>query len=186
MADITSMLVAFGQSIDPIEKFASGLAYLMGIFFFIHALAKLRPIADRRARDTSGRGGFIIPAAYILAGAALLYLPTSIHVMETTLFGSYSPLAYNSWIEEWVTKYSSPGYIVTQLIEMAGVIWFVRGCVLLAASSDPGVQHGMRGFVFLIAGVLAINFLTTFSIIEATMESITTGTHALYPLLQKE
>jgi hypothetical protein len=47
------------------------------------------------------------------------------------------------------------------LIKTAGLIWFVRGCVLLVQSSAPGAQHGPKGLVFLCSGVIAMNFEET-------------------------
>ena len=47
------------------------------------------------------------------------------------------------------------------LTETAGLIWFVRGCNLLAKSSEPGAKNGAKGLGFLIAGILAMNISST-------------------------
>ena len=47
------------------------------------------------------------------------------------------------------------------IIRTAGLLWFVRGCVLVAQASEPGAQHGPKGMVFICAGILSMNFDNT-------------------------
>ncbi|AHE66356.1 hypothetical protein Loa_00788 [Legionella oakridgensis ATCC 33761 = DSM 21215] len=58
------------------------------------------------------------------------------------------------------------------VIRTAGLIWFVRGCVLLVHASEPGVQHGPKGLAFLCAGVLAINFEGTVAVVNVIIEKL--------------
>ena len=44
------------------------------------------------------------------------------------------------------------------LIQTAGLIWFVRGSLLLVRASEPGKQEGIKGLLFVIFGVFAVNF----------------------------
>ena len=91
----------------------------------------------------------IVPSAYFLAGSALFFLPSVIDAFTETLFGSgYNVLAYSS---------SNTGDIygsISMLIQTAGFIWFMRGCVLLAHASHPeqgqegSKGHGPKGFLF--------------------------------------
>jgi hypothetical protein len=51
------------------------------------------------------------------------------------------------------------------LVQTAGLIWFVRGCIMVVHASEPGEQHGLRGFFFIVTGIFAMNFVLTMSMI---------------------
>ena len=61
------------------------------------------------------------------------------------------------------------------IIRIAGLIWFVRGAVLLTHASNPGSQSqdGLKGFLFLFAGILAVNFDNTVSVLATIMNKVT-------------
>jgi len=105
-----------------------------------------------------------IPLAYFLGGAALIFLPTTLTVLSNTAFGTDSILAYATY-----NPYNI--YDAMKLvIKTMGLIWFVRGCVLLVHASEPGVQEGPKGLTFLFAGILAMNFEGTISILNYMMD----------------
>ena len=65
------------------------------------------------------------------------------------------------------------------LIRTAGILWFVRGCVLVAHASEPGTQEGPKGLAFICAGVLAMNFDNTISVLNYILNSVMTWTQAI-------
>lgn len=160
--DLVSILGNLSQSLYPVQRLITGGAYILGILFFLTAISKLRKIADHRAQSSSQEKMFT-PMMYILFGAALLYLPTAMSLMSNTVFGVGNVLTYSSLNPKNI--YSSVGL----LIRTAGVLWFVRGCVLVAHSSEPGTQEGPKGLLFIIAGILAMNFDNTISIINSML-----------------
>lgn len=187
MADITSMLISFSESIPNIEKLATGFGYILGVCFIFHALVQIHDLADRSTRQ-SVRGGHYAPVAYLLCGAALLYLPTSIDAFEATLFGSNSPLSYASNTTNFA---QTTAEAITAVVQMAGLIWIVRGLALIAAASDPGFSdphqkrgHGWRGTFFVIGGVLALNFTFTGEILQNTVQKFVSSPHYLYLIQQ--
>lgn len=170
--DLIQIIGNLGQSLYAVQGLISGFAYLIGIVFYIKALNKLMIIGDYRAMGQSSERMFV-PIAYLLAGSALFFLPTAVGTLANTAFGTGNVLQYAQF---------SPYDITTSmplLIRTAGLIWFVRGCVLLAQASEPGVQHGPKGLVFLCAGVLAFNYETTVSTINSILESFIAYTLAL-------
>lgn len=184
MSDIDSMLVTLGQSIPALSSMTVAFAYVVGIGFCIRALMQLHSLGDKKS-SSSVRGGFLAPVAYLCMGSALLWLPTSFGVVEKTLFGVDSPLAYAPTISEAMQQlYATPSYVVVKILQLSGVVWFVRGCILVAHSSDPGVQHGERGLYFIIGGALASNYSGTISLIKTTMNLFVTSVHNLYPIQQ--
>lgn len=157
--NLIALIGNVSESMRSFEGLVSGLGYLLGIIFIIHAISKLKEIAE--SPSSGGQTKLSAPMAYILMGAALLYLPSMVSVLSNTLFGSTSALEYTTYNP--YNLYSAMHVI----IQSAGVVWFVRGCVLLAHSSESsqsqqGVKGiGMKGLLFLISGILAMNLDAT-------------------------
>lgn len=162
-SSFTSMIEHFSQSALPVQGLVTGFGYLLGIIFFIIGIRKLKTIADYRARSSSNQP-IIVPIAYFLGAAVLIYIPEAIKVASTTTFGAGNILAYQK-----VSTVSVLGSMLL-IIQTAGIIWFVRGTSLLVNASNPGIQHGAKGLTFLIAGILAINFQGTMSTINTAMQ----------------
>jgi len=156
--DLTTILGNLASSLISIGFLIQGFGYMMGILFVITGLKKL----THAKFSQEGTGG---PIAYILGGAALIYLPTSARVLSNTLFGS--TIGSNNILQ--YTKYSTIDLYgsIGVLVQTAGLIWFVRGAILLAHASEPGKQEGTKGLLFLIAGVLAMNISYTVGAINA-------------------
>ena len=152
-ADITSILGNIGLSLTSVQTLVSGAGYLLGLMFVISGLYKFTKISKYSQEHVS------VPLALILGGAALIYLPTSITVVSTTFFGTSSILQYQQYSPYNI--YSS----MRVIIQTAGLVWFVIGAGLLVSAAEPGKQHGPKGLLFVIAGVLAMNF-------DYTVESI--------------
>ena len=161
--DLITILGNLSQSLYPVQRLISGGAYVLGLSFFVTALVKLRKIADKRTQSSSQEKMFV-PFMYLLFGSFLVYLPTALGVMANTAFGVGNVLNYSAYNPADI--YSSVGV----LIRTAGIIWFVRGCVLVAHSSQPGTQHGMKGLLFLIAGILSVNFDNTVLMLNHVMD----------------
>ncbi|MDP1602061.1 MAG: type IV secretion protein IcmC [Legionella sp.] len=153
-SDLIAMLGNLSQSFFSIQHIVSGLAYLLGVLFFMKAIQKFHKIGDKKSHSPSQEKMFV-PAAYLLAGTALVFLPSMLGVLSNTVFGAGNVLQYATY-----TPYSVYGAMGI-IIRTAGVIWFIRGCVLLAHASEPGVQEGPKGVMFLIAGIFSMNFDST-------------------------
>lgn len=167
--DLVTILGNISQSLFPVQRLITGGAYLLGILFFIKAIKVLKKIGDHKVQSPSQEKMFV-PMMYILFGALLIYIPTAISIMANTAFGVGSVLSY--------TQYN-PGNIMSSMgfiIRTAGLIWFVRGCVLVAHASEPGTQEGPKGLVFLIAGVLAMNFDNTIGMVNYMLDHLVTWT----------
>lgn len=163
--DLVLMIGNISRSLFPVQHLISGLAYLIGILFFITAIAKLKKIGDARARSSSQEKMFV-PMAFFLGGAAMLYLPTAVNTLTNTTFGLGSGIGATPYDPYNIA--SAMGLMV----QTAGLIWFIRGCVLLVTSSEPGVQQGPKGLAFLCAGVLAMNFDMTIATASGLIEKM--------------
>jgi hypothetical protein len=157
MIDITKMLINLSYSMQPIQSLLSGMGYFSGLIFIVSGLIKLKKVGE--SRGAGQKEGAFSAIAFIVGGSLLIYLPSSVSVLSNTFFGASNVLSYSSDIAE------DPVYhAMMVIIQTAGLIWFVRGTVLIINASKPGEQNGPKGFTFLIAGILAINI---YSSIEA-------------------
>jgi hypothetical protein len=146
--DLIAILGNISQNLFPVQKLITGGAYILGIVLVVSALAKFK----ERGQSSS----MTVPLFYLVFGIGLLYIPTSIIFLENTVFGAGNILSYSSTYNK-ADIYSSMDVI----IRTAGLIWFVRGSILICQASQPGTQEGPKGFLFLFAGILAMNFSVT-------------------------
>src|SRR3990167_794337 len=162
--NLVQIIISLSHSLGPILHLISGMAYILGILFVMMGISKFYA-SSGAPRGRGGENAFV-PMAYVVGGVVLLYTPSTFQSLSATVFGAESPLQYASL---------NPVNIVSAiilLIQTAGLVWFVRGCVLLIVSSQPGVQEGPKGMVFIIAGILAMNFETTAAVLSTLLTSL--------------
>ena|SRR3990167_3940692 len=165
--NLIQIIINLSQASGPVQKLMTGMAYLLGIIFVFIGIVRLYSISAA-LRNARGSQNSFVPLAYIVGGAALFYIPTTFHVLSATVFGEGSVLQYAS-----VNPVNIIPAIIL-LIQTVGLIWFIRGCVLLVASSEPGVQEGPKGMVFIFAGILAMNFETTIAVLSTLITELAT------------
>ena len=139
------MIGNLSKSLVEVQSLITGGGYLLGIGLVVSGLIKCTKISARSREKIS------VPLAFILGGAALIFLPTSIDALSNTLFGSTSALEYTTYNPYNI--YQS----MEVLIKTAGLLWFVRGAVLLVNAAEPGEQQGPKGLAFVLAGICALN-----------------------------
>jgi hypothetical protein len=164
--DLVTILGNISQSLYPVQRLIAGMAYLMGLIFFFIAFEKLKKIAGS---GHSSQEKVLSPLLYLVFGAVLIYLPTALQVAANSAFGVgvVNVLSYGAQANSG-SLYSSMGL----LIHTAGLIWFFRGCMLVVHSADAGEHHGVKGLLFLCAGIISMNF-------EYTLTALNTGVTSL-------
>ena len=172
ITDLTTIIGNLSQSLYPIQRLISGGAYILGTLFVITAFEKFKKIGDKRAQSSSQEKMYT-PMMYLGIGAILIYLPTAIQTMANTAFGVGNVISYTNYNSTDI--YSSMGL----LIRTAGVLWFVRGCVLVAHASEPGTKDGTKGLLFILAGILAMNFDNAISIVNYALTSLISWTMSI-------
>ena len=155
MSTFVTMLEKMVYSVDPMMQLISGFCYVVGFNLCWVSTKKFNKIADWRARGGNG-GPTFIPISYLLGGIVFIYLPTALDIASNTFFGS-SPLGYTDYLGEVVSDHGNFVYAVMRFINLAGLIWFVRGVSLLVHASEVGIQHGPKGMWFVVAGIFALN-----------------------------
>lgn len=165
--DLITIIGNVSRSFASVKSLVVGFAYLLGMIFFMIAIQKFKHIANQKA-GASSQDKLFVPAAYLVGGAALIFLPSMSSTLANSVFGVSNILQYAAYNPYDVIS------SMTFMIRVVGVIWFLRGCVLIVHASEPGVQHGKKGLMFLMAGILAINFESTTAWLNwAASEAIT-------------
>jgi hypothetical protein len=169
MVDLSGMLSNLSKSLPSVQYLLGGLSYIMGIGFCITAMFRFKDNVEK-GQSSEPHAQMIVPFAYLLIGSALLFLPTMLDAMSTTLFGSSaSVLQYDGY-----QPYDIYGSM-TILIETVGLVWFIRGCVLLSHASHPEQGQtgskgvGGKGMFFIISGLFGINFHATVNMMDTIM-----------------
>lgn len=164
--DLIQILGNLSQSLIPVQNLLKGAAYVSGFLLCINGLFTLKDLASSTVSSHSSVKP-LIPVAYLMGGASLIYLPSAITTMSNTVFGVGNILQYSSYNPYDIYN------TMRIIIQTAGVLWFFRGCVLLIHSSQPGFQHGSKGLAFLFAGIVAMNFQNTGNMLSYAMEQLT-------------
>lgn len=163
--DLIQILGNLSHSLIPVQNLIKGAAYVSGFLLCITGLFKLKDLASSTVSSHSSVKP-LIPLAYLIGGAAIIYLPSAITTMSNTVFGVGNILQYSDY---------NPYDIYNTMrivIQTAGILWFFRGCLLLTHSSQPGFQHGSKGLAFLFAGILAMNFQNTATMLSSAMDQL--------------
>lgn len=171
-----SIINNIAASMLPIEKLVTGLAYIIGVAFIFKAIVGLKAFGESKAMMSS-HGSMKEPIMYLLVGGIFVYFPTGLAVMLNTTFGAsnilqYQPVnSHNQAINALFGSDSVVGEALALIIQVIGVIAFVRGWVLIAKSSSAGQQSGSmgKGIVHIFGGILAMNIVLTLQIINNTL-----------------
>ena len=161
--DLVTMLSNLSSSLPAVQNLLGGLSYLLGLTFIMSALGKFRQNQEKGPQGGESSKSWT-PYAYFLSGAAMLYLPSMLGSLSNTLFGAGTSILEYSGYNPY-NIYNA----MEILIGTIGIVWFLRGCVLLAHSSNPDQgksSHGLKGLLFLIAGLGAINFHSTVNMLN--------------------
>jgi uncharacterized membrane protein HdeD (DUF308 family) len=163
MIDLTAMLINLSNSLAPVQKLLSGFGYLVGITLMISGLLELKKHAESRGGQSSHEDA-LTALAFIFGGALLVYMTSTVTALSNTVFGATNILSYS--------VNSSPNlyHAMLVLIQTTGVLWFVRGMVLLVQSTKPGHKEGAKGMTFMLAGIGAINFESSMHVIDYVMQ----------------
>lgn len=169
-ADLVGMFANLSQSLPSVNQLLGGLSYLLGIVFYLNSFNKFKEILQEGG---SSQNKVVVPVAYFLAGSALFFLPSMMQALSNTAFGTgYNILAYSA------TNPYDIYHSVSMLIQTAGFLWFIRGCVLLAHASHPeqgqegSKGHGPKGFLFIVASLFAVNINSTINMLDYIVHQI--------------
>lgn len=171
-ADLITILGNISHFLAPLQKLISGGAYLLGVSFFFSAMLKLMVIGNSRIGSPSQEKMYA-PLMHLLFGSLLIYLPSALNFAANTTFGEGNILSYSNYSS------GNTSNLIELFIRFAGILWFIRGCVLIVHASEPDTGHGLKGLAFIVSGILATNFDNTISLLTSGMGHLATWTIAV-------
>lgn len=167
--DVQQILVNLSSSLPPIWRLVTGLSYLLGIGFLMRAIYSLKIYGDQRTQ-MSANPSIKTPLIFFVVGGALLYLPSTKAVVMETIFAYSNPMPL-SYVSEVPLVSTQVVAIVMQIIQLVGMISFIRGFLILshAVSQTHSSQHTFgKAMTHIIGGILAINIEGTKQVVQAT------------------
>ena len=172
-AEVTSaptaadMIQNIADQIPSLMRFVAALAYVMGMYFIFFAILKLKQYGEMRtmmASQHSLKG----PIIYLIVGALLIYLPSSIQMGTSTFWAHSSPYEYvGAESDQWASLLKA----CILVVQLFGTIAFIRGLVLLSHMGGHGGQPGMFGkaMTHVIGGIFCINIYAFVQMVLATL-----------------
>jgi len=169
-ATVESVLGNLQANIEPIKQFLVGLSYIIGISLAFHAIMKLKKFGFKTAMmhvEVSVVSCF----AQFFAGIGLIYLPSLVESINQTLFMQPdvgSVMSYTSGRGQSFDTYLRP---VLGIVQVIGLISFIRGWVQLAKVGQQGTQPGTisKAITHIVGGIMAINIVFVIQIVQATL-----------------
>ncbi len=154
------------SSLNAVYRMVTGAAYLIGISFAFKALYSLKVYGELRTMMASNANAKE-PLTYLLVAAIFIYFPTGFDVMLNSTFGNHTVLAYSELPSAVNLTASNGGFALLRLLQVIGVMAFVRGWVLLARSQGQGAQPGGfgKGLTHVFGGVLLMNIVGTVTVL---------------------
>lgn len=165
--DVAMMLNNLSQEVPFLMRLVSATAWFMGVMFTASALYELKVYG--MGVSMVAQSSMKKPITYLIVAAALFYLPTSLSIVMVSAFGYDNPLAYTQFpasrghISQWFES-------LLRLVQLVGLIAFVRGWVMIARASGQGGQPGQMGkaMVHILGGVFAFNIVGTARVLANT------------------
>lgn len=179
MDDYVSVLTNLAASMVSVEKLVTGTAYLIGLAFAMKALHSLKVFGESRTMMSSSQS-IKDPLIHLLVAGILIYFPTGFEMMMNTTFGYSTVIAYapinsgNPILSALFGEDSAIGSSLALIIQVVGVVAFVRGWVLIARSASQGQPPGGtgRGLIHVFGGVLAMNIVGTLEVLTNTLYGV--------------
>lgn len=173
-----NILVNLANSLGPVYKMVTGAAYVMGIAFAFKALYALKVYGEARTM-MSGNTSMKEPLTFLFIAGIFIYLPTGFAVVMNSTFGYANVLSYSEASSGatgamgflFGSGNAAFGNALMFIIQVIGVIAFVRGWIIIGRSAGQGQQPGgaTKGLTHIIGGVLAMNIVGTMQVVTNTL-----------------
>lgn len=176
IASQVDILTNLANSMVPVQKLLIGGAYLIGLVFVFKAIYSLKAYGESKTM-MSGNANIKEPLSFLIVGAILIYFPTAFKIFMQTTFGYSNVLQYapinggNDALNTLFGSGSAVGRPLSIIIQVIGLVAFIRGWVLIARSASQGQPPGGtgKGFVHVFGGILAMNIVGSIEVINNTL-----------------
>lgn len=155
-----------GTNIPSLMRLVTAFSYVTGMWFIIMGIIDLKHFGESRTMMSSEHG-LKKPITFMVVGSFLMFLPSSVAVGLYTIGFQPNGLGYVPQEKTAFTDLLRNSLLILQLI---GVIAFIRGLIILTHTAGHGGQPGTfaRGMTHIIGGILCINMYDTVWMISYT------------------
>lgn len=165
---IEQMIINIANVMPSIlEMFTAG-AYILGFLLVLKGVYKLREYGEMRT-SMSSQTNLWAAIITLVMGTMLIFFVSSYKMGLATLFGPswQNTLAYPSDSSNTDALVSA----VVLIMQVIGVIAFIRGILLLNSAGGHSAQPGSigKGLTFIVGGLLAINIYGTWEMLVNTL-----------------
>mgnify|MGYP006116650051 CR=1 FL=1 len=153
-------------SVDQLYQMVTGAAYVMGGAFVLKAIYSLKVYGEARTMMSTA-SSIKEPITYLIIGAVFIYLPTGVSVMLNTTFADNTIMSYEQLPSGMNLTVANGGIALLSILQLVGIIAFVRGWVLVGRSQAQGSQPGGlgKGITHIFGGILLMNIVFTINIL---------------------
>ena len=100
-------------------------------------------------------------------------MPNFIEALNLTIFneGNIQVTSILSWSTSSSADFDTYVTPILGVIQIIGIISFIRGWVMLAKATNPGQQPGAisKGITHVVGGILAVNIYTFIEVVYQTL-----------------
>jgi intracellular multiplication protein IcmC len=169
--DFTDWLHNLQTHLPPVIQLIVASAYVMGLWFICLAILKLKAYGHQTV-FMSTHASITGPLTYLVIGLVLFYCPTIVGTVNYTFwgYGTESIIAYPDSASTSLSGILDP---VVAIVRVMGYIAFIRGWVILTRlGHQGGGGQGTigKGIIHIVGGIMAINVVGTWYIIQNTLE----------------
>jgi intracellular multiplication protein IcmC len=168
-ASITAVdvIANFVKQVPSLMRLITAIAYVAGMYFVFHGIMLLKQYGEMRTQ-MSGQHHLKGPVIFIVIGTLMLYLPSSVQVGMSTFWTEPNPYGYlQEGQDQWSQLFSN----IFMIVQLVGVIAFIRGLILLTHLGGHGGQQGTfgKGITHIIGGILCINIYQFVQVVMVTL-----------------
>lgn len=177
MEELTAFFTRVTDILTPAQAFVAALCFVTGIIIVMIGVRLALIVGEERAHGHHRRHGYYQALGYIIFGFLLIALDLTLSAWIASIYGSENTTAsaaseIMAYAPEMLSPVSgSPGEAIlialVRIAQFIGLLAVVRGLFLCIKSSDLPAQGLLgKGFVHMIAGVMAIDLPRTVGLFE--------------------
>ncbi len=177
MDELTAFFTRLTAILPPAQAFVAALCFVLGIVLVIIGGRMLLITAEERSHAHHRRHGYWQAMTYIVFGLLIISLDMTLSAWIASLYGASNTTAsaaseIMAYAPEMLSPVSgAPGEaILIALVRVAqfiGLLAVVRGLFLCVKSADMPAQGLMgKGFIHMIAGIMAVDLPRTVGLFE--------------------
>jgi len=160
------MVNRIAEQVPMLMRMVTAMGYVIGMYLIFTSLLKFKEFGEQRTMMSS-QHHLKEPMTYLIMGVLLLYLPSSVQMGMSTFWAEPNPYGYLEETDQW-QQFINNCFMVIQLF---GVIAFIRGLVILSHTGGQGGGQGQfgKGVTHVIGGLFCINIYQFIKVILFTL-----------------